>query len=560
MVEAKKELITDTKNDNFTLQAPEKKLYRTFIYFSIVALLIGGLMGLLQTIMRAGDFTLPFGIGYYQILTVHGVILALVMTTFFIIGFQFSLMGKSVGISAKQLKWGWISFWIMAIGTIITTIMILLGESSVLYTFYTPLKAHPLFYIGLALVIIGSWISAFVNFRQLYVWKKAHPGEKSPLFAFMVVINMAMWVIASLGVAISVVALIIPWSLGMTATINVLVTRTLFWYFGHPLVYFWLLPAYMAWYAIIPKIIGGRIFSDSLARMAFILLIFFSIPVGFHHQLTEPGIDPTWKFVQVVLTFMVVIPTLMTAFSLFATFEVTGRKKGYKGLFGWLRHLPWKDVRFLAPFIGMLAFIPGGAGGIINASHQMNAVVHNTIWVTGHFHLTIATVVMMTFFGIGFWLIPHLSGRTLTKSMNKLGIVQTILWTVGMLFMSGSMHIQGLLGGPRRSDFSTYGGTEQAQTWINYQLFQAIGGTILFIAIILLVYIYVKLAFFTPKGTEEFPVGEEEPDAQPTPKFFENWYLWIGITIALILFAYTIPFIDIINNSPPGSPPFPNLI
>src|SRR5699024_7927823 len=80
----------------------------------------------------------------------------------------------------------------------------------------------------------------------------------------------------------------------------------------------------------------------------------------------------------------------------------------------------------------------------------------------------------------------------INEIMNKLGIVQTILWTVGMLFMSGSMHIQGLLGGPRRSDFSTYGGTEQAQTWINYQLFQAIGGTILFIAIILLVYIYVK--------------------------------------------------------------------
>src|SRR5699024_6451142 len=327
--------------------------------------------------------------------------------------------------------------------------------------------AHPVFYIGLALVIIGSWIAAFVNFRQLYVWKKAHPGEKSPLLAFMVIINMIMWFIATLGVAVSVLFQFIPWSLGYQETINVLLSRTLFWYFGHPLVYFWLLAAYMAWYAIIPKIIGGKIFSDALARLSFILFLFFSIPVGLHHQLTEPGIDATWKFVQVSLTFMVVIPTLMTAFSLFATFEVTGRKKGYKGLFGWLRHLPWKDVRFLAPFIGMLAFIPGGAGGIIHASHQMNAVVHNTTWVTGHFHLTLATVVMMTVFGIGFWLIPHLSGRTLTKSMNKLGIVQTILWTVGMLFMSGSMHIQGLLGGPRRSDFSTYGGTEQAQTWIN---------------------------------------------------------------------------------------------
>src|SRR5699024_3263743 len=163
------------------------------------------------------------------------------------------------------------------------------------------------------------------------------------------------------GVAASVLIQFLPWSLGYQETINVLVSRTLVWYFGHPLVYFWLLPAYMAWYAIIPKIISGKIFSDALARLSFVLLLMVSIPVGLHHQLTEAGIDPSWKFVQVVLTFMVVVPTLMTAFSIFATFELTGRKKGAKGIFGWLKKLPWKDVRFLAPFIGMLAFIPGGA-------------------------------------------------------------------------------------------------------------------------------------------------------------------------------------------------------
>lgn len=53
--------------------------------------------------------------------------------------------------------------------------------------------------------------------------------------------------------------------------VNVLVSRTLFWYFGHPLVYFWLLPAYMTWYVILPKIIGGKIFSDSLARLSYIV-------------------------------------------------------------------------------------------------------------------------------------------------------------------------------------------------------------------------------------------------------------------------------------------------
>lgn len=534
----------------------ESRLYMSFIYVAFIALLIGGLMGLLQVLVRSGHFTLPAGIDYYQVLTVHGVILALVLTTFFIIGFQFALMGKTVGISDRQRRLGWLSFWTMTIGTAITATTILLGKASVLYTFYAPLQAHPAFYIGLTLVIVGSWIAAFVNFHQLAVWKKKHPGEKSPLLAFMVCINMAMWLICSIGVAVSVLFHIIPWSLGWIPSINVLLSRTLFWYFGHPLVYFWLLPAYMAWYAIIPKIIGGKIFSDALARLSFVLFLFFSIPVGLHHQLTEPGLDSTWKFIQVVLTFMVVIPSLMTAFSMFATFEITGRKKGYGGLFGWLKHLPWKDVRFVAPFVGMLAFIPGGAGGIINASHQMNSLVHNTIWVTGHFHLTVATTVVLTFFGVAYWLIPHLTGRTLTKSINNLGLVQTYLWAIGMTIMSAAMHIQGLLGGPRRSNFSDYGGTEQAAEWGWYQLAQAIGGSILFIAIILMVYIVAKLAFFAPKGEEEFPIAEEEENAEPTPMWLENWKLWIAITIALILFAYTVPIMDVIQNAPPGSPPF----
>lgn len=80
-----------------------------------------------------------------------------------------------------------------------------------------------------------------------------------------------------------------------------------------------------------------KIFSDSLARLAFLLFILFSIPVGFHHQLLEPGISHEWKFIQVVLTFAVIIPSLMTAFALFATFEMRGRSLGGKGLFGWFK-------------------------------------------------------------------------------------------------------------------------------------------------------------------------------------------------------------------------------
>lgn len=393
------------------------KLAMAHFYVAFIALAIGGLCGLLQTLVRSGKFELPAGIGYYQILTVHGVVLGLVLTTFFITGFQIAAVSRTSGtLTNGQRKVGWAGFFLMTIGTVMAATMILLNKASVLYTFYAPLQAHACFYLGLTLVIVGSWLGGIVVIMSYVKWRKANPGKPSPLLTFMALVNSLLWFIATLGVAVSVLTQLLPWSLGLIDTVNVLLTRTLFWYFGHPLVYFWLLPAYMAWYVVIPKVIGGKIFSDSLARLSFILLLLFSIPVGFHHQLVEPGIDPGWKFLQVILTFLVTIPSLMTAFSLFATFENFGRSKGATGLFGWFKMLPWGDARFVVPFIGMLAFIPGGAGGMINASHQMNQVVHNTIWVTGHFHLTIATAVILTYFGISYWLIPHLTGRTLTKN------------------------------------------------------------------------------------------------------------------------------------------------
>ncbi len=544
-------------NGTWKVDARDGKLAMAHIYVAFVALALGGLAGLLQVLVRSGKFELPAGISYYTILTTHGVLLGLVLTTFFIIGFQFAAISRTAGTLSDRIRfWGWVGFWLMTIGTAITAFYILIGEASVLYTFYAPLQAHAGFYIGLTLVVVGSWISGFATFAHYAKWKKAHPGQVSPLLTFMSVVNMILWLICSLGVAATVLFQFIPWSLGYVDRINVLVSRTLFWYFGHPLVYFWLLPAYMIWYAIIPKIIGGKMFSDSLARMSFILFLIFSIPVGFHHQLVEPGIDPAWKYLQVVLTFMVVIPSLMTAFSMFATFEMYGRSKGATGLFGWLRKLPWGDARFFAPFIGMLFFIPAGAGGLVNASHQLNQVVHNTIWVTGHFHLTLATTVVLTFFGAAYWLIPHLTGRVMTKAMNRLAIIQTIVWSIGMIFMSSAMHFAGLLGAPRRSAFSTYGDAPQALEWIPYQIAQAVGGTILFIGIILVLIIVTNLAFFAPKGETEFPVAEVAEQAERTPLVFENWTLWIGIAVVLILIAYTVPFIDMIQNAPPGSKGF----
>lgn len=545
---------------DFDFEKKDANMMMAYIWFGIIAIFLGGLAGLLQIMQRSGWITLPNWLTYYQLLTAHGVLLVLVFTTFFIMGYLFSGITRTLDgkLTSGVRTLGWIGFYLMAIGTIIATILILANEGTVLYTFYTPMQASPWFYIGLALLIVGSWISSAGMFAAYLRWRKNNKGQPSPLFAYMTVATLILWIHASLAVAVSIVFLIIPWAFGWVPRVDVTLTRTLFWYFGHALVYFWLLPAYIYWYVNIPQIVGGKIFSNSLPRLTFILLILFSVPVGLHHQLTEPGVESFWKFLQVVLTMMVVVPSLITAFSIVATFELAGRSRGGKGLFGWLTKLPWKDARFITAFVGMVFFIPGGAGGIINSSYQLNQMVHNTWFVTGHFHITVGSAVILTFFAVSYWLIPVLTKRVFTKRLNRLAIIQTILWSIGMILMAIVMHFAGLKGAPRRTAHSTYGDHDLALSWLSYGQVIGVGGVILFIAIVLLLYIWIKLLFFAPKSekTIEYPIGVIREKAEDPPPILERWSVWIGVSIALSVIAYAVPIYQIVVNNDPGAVPF----
>lgn len=543
----------------FTFNVKDANLVKAYIYFSFIAVFLGALAGLLQLSQRAGWITLPSWLTYYQLLTAHGVLLALVFTTFFIVGYLFSGMIKTLDgqLTPGERRLGWVGFYLMAFGTILATILILSNDGTVLYTFYTPMAASPWYYVGLALLIVGSWLASFGMIGAYVRWRKKHKGESSPLFAYMTIATIILWLHASIMVAILVVGLLIPWSFGWIERVDTTLTRTMFWYFGHALVYFWLLPAYIYWYVNIPEIVGGKIFSSSLPRLTFILLILFSVPVGLHHQLTDPGIESFWKFLQVILTMMVVVPSLITAFSIIATFELAGRSRGGTGLFGWIKKLPWKDARFFTTVMGMLMFIPGGAGGIINSSFQLNQMVHNTWWVTGHFHLTFATSVVLTFFAITYWLIPVLTGRTFTQHLNKLAIVQSILWVIGMILMGVVMHFAGILGAPRRTSYSDYGGHAMGLKWLSYNQVIAVGGAILFIAICLVLYIWIKLIFLSPKTKKqiEYPIGVINEKAAEPPKILERWSVWIIVSILLSIVAYAVPFYQIIMSDFPGSLP-----
>src|SRR5690625_4970001 len=142
-----------------SLSNKDSKLVMAHMYVAFTAFFVGASMGLLQVLERSGKFTLPSWLSYYQILTVHGVVLGLVLTSFFILGFMLAAQSKTTGgFNNTERTISWIGYWMMLIGTLSAATMILLNEATVLFTFYAPLQAHVVFYIGMALVIVGSWL------------------------------------------------------------------------------------------------------------------------------------------------------------------------------------------------------------------------------------------------------------------------------------------------------------------------------------------------------------------------------------------------------------------
>ena len=352
-----------------------------------------------------------------------------------------------------SLGLGWVTFWVMLAGLVLAAIPLVGNAATVMFTFYPPLKAHWAFYVGLTLVVVGTWLVTLNLALTHRAWRAQHPGARTPLPAFMSLVTFAMWTLASLGLAAEMLFMLIPWSLGLVAGTDPLLARTLFWFTGHPIVYFWLLPAYVSWYTLVPRQAGGKLFSDPLARTSFILFLVLSTPLGFHHQYTDPGIHQGWKLVHAFLTFAVFFPSLLTFFNVVASLESGARARGGKGWVAWFGKLPWGDPvgggagagdaavrvrRHRRPHQRLVQPEPGrpqhrlyrrpppphgGDGG--------DAHVH------GHQLLAGAAPRRAGRSGAGAWRSPR-----------------CWLWFVGMLIFSHALHELGLRGMPRRTMIS----------------------------------------------------------------------------------------------------------
>jgi cytochrome c oxidase subunit 1 len=243
----------------------------------------------------------------------------------------------------------------------------------------------------------------------------------------------------------------------------------------------------------------------------------------------------------------------LTAFTVIASLELGGRARGGTGLFGWIPKLPWGDPSFSAQALAMVTFAFGGIGGIINASYNVDLVVHNTLWIVGHFHLTLATAVTLSFIGITYWLIPRLSGKELWSV--RAAQLQVWLWIIGVAIFSGSHHFLGVrFGVPRRTMLGA--APYLAPEWNPLLLVSAVGGVLLWASLMLYFVIVLGTVFASRKMAQpvEMPVAEAVRDGQETPAWLDAWKPWLIVTVALILLSYGPPLADLVRNADLSSP------
>ena len=256
----------------------------------------------------------------------------------------------------------------------------------------------------------------------------------------------------------------------------------LFWYFGHPEVYFIFIPALGFISTIIPTFARRPMFGYDAVVLSLIATGFLSFGLWVHHMFAT-NVPELGKSFFTAMSFMIAIPSAVQIFCWIATLW-TGR------------------LNIKAPLLFVLGFffvlMIGGLTGIILGSVPLDLQVHDTYFVVGHLHYVLIGGALFPLFGAVYYWFPKVYGRMLSERLAR--------WQFALLFIGFNltffpMHQLGLSGMPRR--IYTYA----AETgWGTLNLVSTVGAVIVDLSMLLFV-IDVVQSLRKGKPAEDNPWG-----------------------------------------------------
>lgn len=259
-----------------------------------VALLIGGIAAILVLLTRWQAVHLLDAVWFYRVLTIHG----MNMLIFFILFFEMAVLyfASAVMLNSRVAapKLGWAAFALMVVGTGMVEWMMFAGKADVLFTSYVPLRADPLFYLGVILFAVGALVVVGLFFATLVVAKRERTYEGSvPLVTFGALTAAIIAVITLVhGAAIYIPTYL--WSMGIM-DVDPQVYRLVWWGLGHSSQQINVAAMVSIWYLLGALTVGAVVVNEKISRTAFVLYIAFISMASAHHLLVDPGFGASWN-------------------------------------------------------------------------------------------------------------------------------------------------------------------------------------------------------------------------------------------------------------------------
>lgn len=433
------------------IEANAETLIKANAVAAVVFLALGGLMGLLVALTRWPAVQLLPAEWFYLVLTGHGANVLLFWIIFFEIAVLYFASAVILGSRLAAPRTAWFAFLLMVVGAVMANYAVLQGDSTVMFTSYPPMQASQWFYLSLIIFAVGALIAVMIFFATLVVAKAEQTYDGSvPLVTFGAITAgiIAVFTLASGAI------ILIPtwlWSLGLISNIDTLMYKVVWWGMGHSSQQINVSAHVSIWYAIGAMVVGARPLSEKVSRMAFFMYILFLQLASAHHILAEPGMSSTWKIVNTsYMMYLAVMGSMIHGLTVPGAIEAAQRRNGFtRGAFEWLRKAPWGNPAFAGMFLSLVMFgFIGGISGVVLGTEQLNVLMHNTIYVPGHFHGTVVAGTTLAFMAMTYLVVPLIFQRDILWP--GLARLQPFIFGIGAAGISLFMMGAGTLGVPRR--------------------------------------------------------------------------------------------------------------
>jgi len=462
---------------------------------AVLALGLGLVYGAVTAFARAGFITLEPDVAY-PILTLHGVTTFFYWLYFIQAGLVLILVATYTA-GVDRLAWSplaWLGLGLMVAGFGLSELMPILG-AVMLYDGQPELIGYEMtkggfFYLGYLLLSLGLFL---VGVSSISTALKPRFEGKVQTWSAVSFASVA-WAGLLMVSAVAAINAFLPaalWAFGLgpAPSAYAMSWSVLF----HNVHYLPLMATVLLWYVLVDEMVGVKsIFGERFSKIVFCLYLIFVPPTSLYHMFLEPGLSDAVKVLGSLLSLFIGVPTVLVFLIIVASLEAHARAHGGRGLFGWVRMLPWRNPAMAAIGMAVVNLALGGAFSFVLIQEKLAPLLSDTFFVPGYFHFLTLGTVTLTFIAMLMYIIPGLTGRPLWNPslLAKLPYVTTF----GLLIFGGAGLTAGYLGVPRRLFDVSYRG-QAPEIWGTLMFVVGIGAVLMTVALALYVFGLVRTLF-----------------------------------------------------------------